>query len=454
MLALAVSAQATQNVRDMPLTGIRLHGFKCFEDSGSIPIAPLTLIFGRNNAGKSSVLQSLLVLRQTLDAPENGPRLNLRGPLYRAGTYADIVHQHRSKTHVKFEFDVSFGKSKRTSEICLEFMSDEPQPPRISQVLIGVSGVESVQIARGPGKGGPYELRIGGDSLGNERAANFRMPVNSLLPRIGEEPPRVGRPSRKREAARLAAHEAIQELERIVREMRAVGAFRTEPGPRYEYLGRVEDRLDLVGEHVVSALIEDSARRGKRGDLFAGVNRWLKQVGHVRLLPLRRISKTARLFEVRIKDTETGRWANFAHVGFGIGQAFPVLVEGLRTPPGGTYLVQEPEIHLHPDAQLAMADFLIDLALEGRTVIVETHSEHILLRVRRRLVESHRNGRRGVLTPDDVRIVHVSQDDTGRSHANRLSVDQLGNIGNWPRDFMEEATEERMKLLTARARES
>src|SRR6185295_18688723 len=137
-----------------------------------------------------------------------------------------------------------------------------------------------------------------------------------------------------------------------------------------------------------NALIEDSTRRGRRrGELVAAVNRWLREVGRVRLMPFRRISKPARLFEIRIKDTDSGRWPNFADVGFGIGQAFPVIVEGLRTPPRGTFLVQEPEIHLHPDAQLSMGSFLLDLSRHGRQVIAETHSENLLLRVRRLVAE-------------------------------------------------------------------
>ena len=88
----------------MPIDKIRLRDFKCFADSGEIPLAPLTIIFGRNNTGKSSILQSILLLRQTLDSPEYGPRLDLRGPLYRAGSYTDIVHQHEAKQNVVMEF--------------------------------------------------------------------------------------------------------------------------------------------------------------------------------------------------------------------------------------------------------------------------------------------------------------------------------------------------------------
>jgi predicted ATPase len=236
--------------------------------------------------------------------------------------------------------------------------------------------------------------------------------------------------------------------------MRAVGAFRHRPERSYEFQGHGPSNLfGLQDSNVVDALIEASTGRGKRNLLLSNVNRWLKKVGRVRLMRLTPSSKSRRIFELRLKDIGSGRWANFADVGFGIGQALPVLVEGLRTPKGGLFLVQEPEIHLHPDAQLAMADFLIDLARSGVCVVAETHSEHILLRARHAILESAINGRtRHRLTPQMVSIIHVESDDEGGSHARNLPLNELAQVKNWPKDFMEEATEERMALLGSMAK--
>lgn len=438
----------------MPLTRLRLRNFKCFADSGDIPLAPLTLIFGRNNTGKSSILQSLLLLRQTIDLPEYGPRLNLRGPLYPAGTYADVVHQHRSNEHITLSLGLHLpGTRAGDGEVEFEFCSGEPQPPRLTRLKIASRGTETLEFRTSRGAGGPYTMVIGGDVLGGETKAWFRFPLNRFLPIIGGEPPRRGRPNKGRENSRTVARQILEELDRVLRNLRAVGAFRRHPRRRYEFQGRIPDIVDLAGDNVVNALIEDSTRRRRRGQLVRSVNRWLKEVGRVKLLPLRRISRSARIFEVRVKDTDSGRWANFADVGFGIGQAFPVFVEGLRTADDGLFLVQEPEIHLHPDAQLAMADFLIDLARAGRYVVAETHSENLLLRIRHRLIESSGNHRRNRhLTSEQVSIVHVEKAANGESHARVLRIDDLGQIRNWPTDFMEEATHERMAIMEEMAK--
>ncbi|MGD0900821.1 MAG: AAA family ATPase [Thermoguttaceae bacterium] len=426
----------------MAIEQIRLFNFKCFEDSGQIPLAPLTVIFGRNNTGKSSVLQSILLLRQTLDSPEYGPRLDLRGPLYQAGSYADIVHQHKASQKIRMDFRISLPGGA-PAKIELEFSADEPQPARLVRLKVNGGAADVLEVRRGRGYGGPYELVIDHKPQGSEAEALFRFPQSGFFPIIGPEPLRPGRPSKKHEDARGFARDTLRNFEVTLRATRAVGAFRQQPNRRYEYQGRVSESIDAVGRSVVDALIEDSLRRGKkRAELVRSVNKWLKVVGRVRILPFRRLSRTARIFEVRLRDTDSGRWANFADVGFGIGQAFPVFVEGLRTPEGGTFLVQEPEIHLHPDAQLGMADFLVSLAKSGRRVIAETHSENLLLRIRRLVT-----GKAPALSHKDVSILCVTKHRDGASRVLPLEIDEMAQIKDWPKGFMEEATDERMAIL-------
>jgi predicted ATPase len=429
----------------MPFTGLRLKNFKCFADSGDIPLRPLTLLFGRNNSGKSSVLQSLMLLRQSVRAPTYGPRLNLSGPLYAAGTYEDVVHQHEPRRRMTFGVSLPFedlDEEKRKTRIELTFVSNDPQPPLLSDLAISAGGRLLLEIRRGRSKVGSYELWMGGKNLGSEKEANFAFPVSGFLPLIGPEPQQGGRPSKARESARDFAKATLVWLEGGLAGLRVLGPFRAPPERHYEYRGATPPTSDTTGRDVVNALIESATTRDEtRGVLFRGVNRWLEKVARVKLAPLKPMDKAKKLFQVELRDTRSGRFANFADVGFGIGQALPVIVEGLRTPMWGTFIVQEPEIHLHPDAQLAMADFLIELAQSGRQVIVETHSEHILLRIRRRLLAGHG------LSADDVSLIHIGKDASPGGRAVPLKVDDLGQIENWPSGFLQEANSERMALL-------
>ena len=182
----------------MPITSLRLRNFKCFSDSGPIPFAPLTVVFGRNNVGKSTILQGLLALRQTLDAAEHETRLNLRGPLFAGGTYADVVHDHKTSLNLSVELGLTDLRGNH-SELLLEYSSDEPRPPRLAEFTLRMTNQPTLSIRRGKGAGGPYELHVGSTRAGGRKAANFSFPIHGLLPAIGDEPTRVGRPSAKRD---------------------------------------------------------------------------------------------------------------------------------------------------------------------------------------------------------------------------------------------------------------
>lgn len=433
----------------MPITSLRLSNFKCFADSENIPIRPLTVVFGRNNVGKSTILQGLLTLKQTLDSGEYESRLSIRGPLFNGGEYSDVVHAHRVRHNLGIQLGIQDPRTKHDSILTLEYSSDEPRSPKLANFQLKSSSQPDITIKRGVGAGGPYELYIGHEKIGNEKVANFSFPVNGLFPTIGDELPRPGRPNTKRNAARARARSILEYTQRTLRELRALGAFRQSPQRKYDYAGSINERTDIEGRYVIDALIDDVTRRGAaRGRLFKEVNRWLFEVGRVTLQPLVTIANSKRTYEVRLRATASGRWVNFADVGSGIGQAFPVLVEGLRTPVGGTYLVQEPEIHLHPDAQLAMADFLYELANSGRRVIVETHSEAMLLRFRRKFVESQRA--REHLAESDFSLIVVEQKN-GHSSVREVTIDSLGQISGWPTGFMEDVSKERMALMLSMA---
>jgi len=274
-----------------------------------------------------------------------------------------------------------------------------------------------------------------------------------VLPNIGEEPCRRGRPNEVRQSARAACRKMVDEIRQSLERIRSVEPFRSEPRRRYEYSGAF-DAGAAAGDGAVQTLIRDMRAKHHPGTLLKRVNEWLDKLGPVRLMPIKRTPGASGLVELRVKDLESNRWSNYADVGFGIGQALPVLVEGLSTPPGGTLLVQEPEIHLHPDAQLAMASFLVDLIRRNNIrIVVETHSENMLLRFRRAVLAAARGDGRDVppVRTEDLKIVHVDKKRSGTSVVRVLDVDEMGRVADWPKGFMEDASRERLELLAEMA---
>jgi predicted ATPase len=119
-------------------------------------------------------------------------------------------------------------------------------------------------------------------------------------------------------------------------------------------------------------------------------------------------------------------------VGYGIGQLLPVIVQSLLAR-DGLVLIEQPEVHLHPRLQAEVADLFLDTVNSGRAqLLVETHSEHLVLRLLRRV-------REGALRPEDLAILYVDLDDDGAAFIRRLDVDQEGDlVDGWPGGFFDE----------------
>lgn len=184
---------------------------------------------------------------------------------------------------------------------------------------------------------------------------------------------------------------------------------------------------------------------------------WVRHLKLAESLDIKDIAKHLNLFEVDVAGAGQGTIANLADVGFGVSQALPVLIQGLLMRSGGIYLVQQPEIHLHPDAQAGLADFFIYLASYGVITVVETHSEYLLLRLRRRLAEGagplatgsliERRGARP-LTKRDVAVLLTGADD-GEASVKQLEIGDSFQFENLPSGFMSQALDDRIALLSA-----
>ena len=129
-----------------------------------------------------------------------------------------------------------------------------------------------------------------------------------------------------------------------------------------------------------------------------------------------------------VHQTSTSPPVLLTNVGFGVSQVLPVLALCALADEGSILILEQPEIHLHPAVQAGLADLLIDV-IKNRNIqiILESHSEHLLTRLQRRIAEE-------TLTPDNVALYFTHIED-GESKLEELQIDQYGNISNWPQDF-------------------
>lgn len=136
---------------------------------------------------------------------------------------------------------------------------------------------------------------------------------------------------------------------------------------------------------------------------------------------------------------------NIAAMGEGVSQLLPIVASAVTRWKGACLIVEQPEIHLHPALQADLADLFIEYAQEeNRQVIIETHSEHLVLRIRRRVAE-------GVLDPEKVAILFVNKKGP-ESEVRRLDMNGKGHFDDWPEGFFDEGYQEAMALAVASAK--
>jgi predicted ATPase len=194
--------------------------------------------------------------------------------------------------------------------------------------------------------------------------------------------------------------------------------------------------MGTKGEYVVDAILAArekgkyiSRGRGKRKlTLEEAVALWLKELGLIHSFNVNRIAESSNLYEVKVKRSPQSSEVLITDVGFGVSQILPVLVMCYYVPEGSTILLEQPEIHLHPSVQMGLADVFIDVMKNRHVqIILESHSEHLLNRLQRRLAENSIN-------KNEISLYFCEAGQAGPK-LTQLKLNLIGDIENWPKDF-------------------
>ena len=155
---------------------------------------------------------------------------------------------------------------------------------------------------------------------------------------------------------------------------------------------------------------------------------WLNELGLIHEFRLEEIAKGTNLYRAMVKTSSSSVPTALTDVGFGVSQVLPALVLLYYVPEGSTVLMEQPEIHLHPAVQSGLADVMLSVA-EARNVqiLVESHSEHLMRRLQRRVAEE-------TVSSKDVKLYFVSAVE-GEAQASDLVLNEWGEIKNWPEQF-------------------
>ncbi len=435
------------------LKNLRIQNFKGWKDTGTIRMAPIFLIFGANSSGKSSIGQLLMMLKQTAESQDRKAIFYPGGKnsAVQLGSFREMVYQRNLKNEIAFEYEwETFQKLKfRDTVSQTNFTADtvaftakvrgdkDSDILKIEELNYHLKEDEEsvLKVGMWPSakKPGQYEVN-------SEQYSLIRNPGRVWYP---SPPVRFyGFPDEVVNYYKNS--EFVQDLnltqEKLFKSIFYLGPLRIKTERLYTWGGITPESVGYSGELTITALLASKNRKISLGykkftkpfeQIIAAS---LKSMGLIDNFRVKKIAENRQEYEVNIQTKGSKDWVDLPDVGFGISQVLPVLVQCFYAPPGSIIIMEQPEIHLHPSAQSALADVMIDVinsrehgAARNIQLIIETHSEHFLRRLQRRIAED--------VVPQEKVSAYFANIDKIPASFDPLQIDIFGNIQNWPENF-------------------
>jgi len=493
---------------------VTLEGFKSYATRVTVPFAPLTVLLGRNNGGKSSIIQSLLLLKQTLADPRSEVPIRLEGDVSALslreltwGWPAAGPGVRGPVFEISWESTIDVEAAQRAAgQPNLKYLSKHagifvegwPTSGTLYRSVLrivtaewsGTTVIEQIRLTS-PGCPGEPSLEIWntvGSALcfwRDEPAEAIDVEYDHFIPYLHIDRRQVG--SRDRQRAWYNAYlflwaQPLESLKRILGDLQYLGSTRTPPPGLYPPVTVAPREMGISGEYAAQILHRrqrDVVRYLPALDLVNGtvvIPETVRARGLVdavnEVLESLSIRAPLRVDEIR----EVGfrllfGQASLQHVGRGLTYLLPFLELGLLADPYrsqdqpsdlprvmyqaecGAYAhiaVEEPEAHLHPKVESRLAHWMVSLAMSNRQILVETHSDHLVRRLRGLVARAGAGSELERWLLANVLILEVAQDAEGRSTVQESHLTAGGRIGeHWPEDFMDESSQEDSAIFYA-----
>lgn len=406
------------------LKTLRLKNFKSWEDTGKIEFAPITAFYGANSSGKSSIIQSLLLLKQTLESTDRELPLfygddNTPLAYVNLGGFEDVVHRGETRRNISFEFSW-------TSDTPIE-IKDASQRKSLSELKTSdfSFSTEIHKLKSGKDSVAKLTYKVGDSAFSlirtdkSEYKLETERPPFKLVRHTGRawafpKPDNFyGFPAQVRNYYQNANFlpDLELKLENFLDSLNYLGPLREYPRRQYHWPKTRPQGVGKRGELVVQALayamnegMELNHGKGKRKKKFdAFIADWLKQLNLLSDFKLSAPTGDGGIYKLALKKERNSKEVSLPDVGFGVSQVLPLIVLLCYVTPGSVVLIEQPEIHLHPAVQTLLADLIIEAALYRKVqIIFESHSEHLLRRLQRRVAEE-------VISNNDLKVYFMTR---------------------------------------------
>lgn len=450
---------------------ISIYNFKSIGQLANYELRPLTILSGTNSSGKSSFIQFLLLLKQSIETINKDNSLNIDGKLFNVRNYMDLIKDNEIENKLKVEF--LYDKSELTNyndfpelSIYNAFdaytLSIEIEFDMLHKIII-VSSFAIKIVTELKTDFIKFEHILSKFSI-KTNVAVFSRPMygddyfikkinfNSLFPADYEVVYHDG--SISKEVPKIEGIKTL--LKDFFSSLNYVGPLRQAPKDEYSSSGKFNS-VGIDGRNVAEVFCEQSDRiityfeieedddsvffKRKQDKFLNAIKYWLCE--RFKLCSDIYSKKQSDSYVIYVKSL-SGIESTIKHVGFGISQVLPVIVEGLLIESNEVLILEQPEIHLHPKIQSHLTDFLISLIEQGKRVIIETHSDHLITRLRRRIVEDRSNQ-----LDDKVQLTFVEVGNNDVLFKN-IQIDDFGVLElPYPDDFIEKSDVELKAILKA-----
>ena len=444
---------------------IKLSNYKCFCDSGEIEIKPLTVLCGVNSSGKSTILKSLLTLKQTHDKAKSKQGLILNANYVKNGSFDDIVYKREGDSvsittvHKIMRATPSDKRSKVEITAFKNIAKMYADFDDITQLIISVEYTFSREKNDNKLSRQDYNVdvvyndghHVTSRLLFEHSSGNiWKITIENFPNKDGElvEQMILNNATCYFEnfivanlyvsATKPHTNEVVFIVTNICTISRYVGNLFQNINyltplrvyPQRTYLNESDiGGIGIGGENTAQFLSEFQGQKlktsgfcpigEKHTDRLLGtyVNQWMNyfELGEYK------VNETDEIVKLNIGTD------NIINVGFGVSQTLPIIVTGLTMCVADTLLLEQPEIHLHPRAQMAMGDFLVSMAKKGKNVMVETHSDHVINRIVKRIMDR-------TISEADVAIYFVKNTSEG-SEISKIQIDMIKGVVNAPDEF-------------------
>ncbi|MDO7882211.1 AAA family ATPase [Salinibacterium soli] len=429
---------------------LTVEGYKAIRDRSEIAVKPLTVISGANSSGKSSFFQPFLMMKQTLDSAFDPGPLLLYGPNVKVTEYGQILSRGKARTDVVDHFTVAIRQGDASREVRfvatqngISIASDTARSGDAETVLSDPLTKKNIDRLREAHRDRVERYsRIFEKDLGDPIAEKVDFSV--YRNRCFLEASLILRGSKRSYNFAITEDADDDRWVQFLRGIIHVPGLRGNPERAYSRSAVGATYPGTFETYVASIVYEWSVADSP---LLNQLSAQLRELGLTWKLLARRLNDASiELLVGRTQHAQQGGaqdLVSVADVGFGVSQTLPVLVALLAAKPGQLVYIEQPEIHLHPRAQLALASTLVSAANRGVNVVAETHSSLLIRGIQTEIARGH-------LPAESLSLNWFARDPvTGFQVITEAEVDEAGRFGEWPVDFDDISREADWQYLDA-----